>query len=429
MELLILLSGILMLISWVSDRKRKYNPLVIFNGLWLFIYVLYEIDLFDFIITLDTSTYIILAVMQVGFTLGGILGTKLKLRIGSRNGILPIRPGTQWALREKIFIVLSGIAIAILFTEEMQIIIKLINGMSFHTLMAEAEGKGTVSYTGALSVSLHLFFVHPMSYAISPICAVEVLYRRNKPLLYFLINAAMVALSVAHHGGRNALFQMLICYVAVFLISERDVGLRRSTKVLLVAGILLIFTLINSISESRGISNIGESFYGYFICSIPLSNEYLHTKVATDHYMMGLLSFKGFVGPVFTVLNYFGIPSPGTYAYVRDFCVIFEDMYMNIGKYEPHRFNHFMPAGVYPYVDGGYFFEFIIMTIYGWVTGSLFRRVKELATRNTLNMCLFAIFFVGVSLSFIRFWFTTYHYAFAVLYILALYKPQKEDYV
>ena len=199
MEILITLSFILLFISWISDSKRKYNPLVIFNGLWLFIYVLYSINLFDFFIKLDLSTYIILAVMQIGFTLGGLFGEKIKLKIKNSSESPSLNINTNWLLREKIFLIISIVAIVLTFMEEIPIIINLLQGGSFHSIIAEAGGKTTVTFSGALQVALHMFFLYPMSYVITPVCAVEIIYRKNKPMIFFIINVLMVTLSVVHH--------------------------------------------------------------------------------------------------------------------------------------------------------------------------------------------------------------------------------------
>ena len=427
MEILITLSFILLFISWISDSKRKYNPLVIFNGLWLFIYMLYFINLFDFFIKLDLSTYIILAVMQIGFTLGGLFGEKIKLKIKNSSESPSLNINTKWLLREKIFLIISIVAIVLTFMEEISIIIKLLQGVSFHSITAEAEGKTTVTFSGVLQVALHMFFLYPMAYVITPVCAVEIIYRKNKPMIFFIINVLMVTLSVVHHGGRNALFQMLLCYLLVFLISEKGKEIKLRTKILAVVLVIFSFALIINISESRGISDIGGSFYGYFTCCIPLSNQYLASDVAQRGQMWGLYSFKGFLGPAFTIMNYLGLSTPKLYLNAQDFAGLIEESYMYIGNNSPHTFNAFIPAGASLYVDGGYPFEFLIMFIYGWISGALFRRIKNLDIRNSRNFCLFIFFMIGVVFSFSRFWFSSYHYALAVIYIILLYHRKRES--
>lgn len=421
MEILILLSIILLIFSWMTNTKKKYNPLIIFNGLWLIIYIMYWMNLFDFFIELDLSTYVVLAVMQIAFTVGGMIGNRIIIKFGSNFPASSLKPKKEWLLREKVFIILSLTAIILTFVEEISIIVKLLQGESFSGIMVDAEGKNTVTISGAFNVSLHMFFLYPMSYVISPVCAIESVYRKNKPVLFFIINVAMTTLSVVHHGGRNALFQMALCYILVFLISEKETKMKLRSRILLTIGIILGAALVINISESRGIGDIKGSFYGYLTCSIPLSNQFLQSNIVQNHQMMGMYSFKGFFSPIFTALNFFGFPRPKSLIYALDFANFIEESYMYIGNNTPHRFNAFMSAGASLYADGGYVFEFLVMIIYGWLSGALFRKVKDPFTCNCRVLCLFIFIMIGIVFSFARFWFSSYHYALAMIYILLLY--------
>ena len=100
---------------------------------------------------------------------------------------------------------------------------------------------------------------------------------------------------------------------------------------------------------------------------------------------------------------------------------------MIIGNNTPHTFNAFIPAGASLYVDGGFTFEFFIMFIYGWILGALFRKVKNKDTRNSRIICIFIFFMIGIAFSFARFWFSSYHYALAIIYILFLYSRKRDN--
>jgi hypothetical protein len=210
------------------------------------------------------------------------------------------------------------------------------------------------------------------------------------------------------------------------MITEKDVLMKKGTKLVALVGIIFFFALIINISESRGINDIGGSFYGYFTCSIPLCNEYLVTETAKNH-MYGVYSFKGFLGPIFTVLNYVGISTPKAYLNAQNFAILIENNYLTIGNNSPHTFNSFIPAGASLYVDGGYLFEFVVMIVYGWISEKLFYKVKNISTRNSRNLSLFIYFMIGISLSFMNFWFVSYKYALAVVYLLLLYKNKTEN--
>ncbi|TGE39735.1 oligosaccharide repeat unit polymerase [Desulfosporosinus fructosivorans] len=418
MWLLILFSFVICLFTCVTNKQIKYHPVILFNGVWLVIFILYKIDYLNFTILTDHSIAILL-IMIFFFPLGVLLGLKNRYRV-KRHGRLSYVMST-YEFREKLFWALCILASIVMLIDELTIIIRLIQGASFYDIMRDASGKGTVEISGSLQVLLYLFVVYPVSYLVSPICAVKFINGSQNKYRYLAINLIIVALSVAHHGGRKMLFLFGISYILAYLIYGKKAQTSRKTKWFVVIILVLLVVIMNEISVSRGIDDVGTSFYAYLTCSPSLMQTYLSSSIVSSQRLFGFFSFNGFVYPIMILPNYLGIKSPAIYQTTQTVRFFIENSYVPIGGYS-HNMNAFLPVGAYFYVDGGFAFEIIGMVLYGMLAGYLYKKV--LKNRDEYNCSLYIFVCIGLILSFARFYFTSYAYAFAFLYVCFLFKKR-----
>jgi oligosaccharide repeat unit polymerase len=386
------------------------------------VFVLYKIDYLNFIEVSD-QTLGILFVMIVCFPLGVVCGisNKYKILIGSNK---QRKTNCQFQLRENLFVLLCIITIVVMFIDELSIILSLINGKSFYSILRDAGGKGTVTMNGAVQVTLYLFIVHPVTYMISPLTAVLFVNNHEKKIRYLILNIIVVALAVAHHGGRNAIYIMLISYILAFFIYDKKAKFQKRTKIFMGVMLMVVLVLINLISASRGFDKIGTSFYAYFTCGIPLMQIYLGGLSFSTPYLGGYLSLNGYTYPFFAILNFLGIESPNLYKITQTVRYYVEDNYVSIGQYS-HNMNSFMPAGGYLYFDGGYLFEIVGMLFYGFLLGLQYKKVLKYQDQRA--SAFYILLCIGLILSFTKLWFTTYGYAIAAVYILLLFKRSNEQ--
>ncbi len=420
MGILLVISFAIVFFTYFFCKKKIYHPVILFNGVWLIIFALYELKLIKFI-EISEKTFFILLFMIIFFPLGSIVGGKIAEKMSLQKKDSDDIKKTV-SLRKTIFWFICIVTIAKMLYDEFDIIINVLNGVSFKSIMAEAAGKSTIEIKG-LSVVLYLFFVYPCLYFISPICANIVFTKEEKnKLLYFLVNIFVIALSVMHHGGRNAIFLFLISYGITFLMKKKKTYFSRKTKLSVILFLIVALILISNISDSRGINDLWKSFYAYFTCSIPLTELYTSFPIIQNAFLGGVLSFNGFLYPIFAILNYFGMELPQSQVLALNIKTIIEDNYLSIGDYSLNM-NAFLPAGTYLYIDGGYVFEIIIMFIYGMFSGYIYQKARLQA--NTKTNVIYVFLTVGFILSFTRFCFTSVHYALGLSYLLFLFKNNK----
>lgn len=405
-------------------RRDIMNPIFIFNFLWSIILLLFKLQLFN-TIEISNTTIGILYCMIISFDFGALVFS-YALKNKNRKKENKVR---NTILNERLFIILAIISIVVMLIDEIGIIIRLLSGETFEQIMAVSNGKGTVEIVGTFKVILYMFIVHPMSYMVSPVCAIQTL--KNKKKKYFFINIIITLLSVVHHGGRNPIFLMIISYLTVYMIGKRQSNIKvkhkLKTKVTIILSVIAFIFLITKISSSRGIDNIWLSFYAYLICCIPLSSIYLESYIGQFVGKTGgMISSNGIMYPLFSIFGFFGIKSPQTYNNAKTVLSLIEDNYVRIGNYTSTGTNCFMPAGVYPYIDGGYIFEIILFFFLGLLICYAYN--KCFTNKSDKDLAIYCMCVIGIVFSFIRLVLASYSYTIGLLIIIILlYKPCRNN--
>lgn len=422
---LIIVSLPIVLISFLIERKW-YRPVVLFNGVWLIIFILFQLQLFR-TIEIDDRTIGILLVQTIAFPIGSLLGylASKKYHFVLSTKLSGKSDNSGHELRTWLFWSMCAITVFILIRDELRIIQMLLNGNSFMDIMRMSGGKVTVEISGAANVFAYMFIVHPMTGCISPICAVEFFSQNKKKYYYLAANLVIVALAALHHGGRNAVFQFAICYLLGFFLMGRKIHFSKRVKRLMWVLLAAVVVTVILLSTSRGIKELGLSLYAYIIAPIPLCTIYLSTPVAAVR-TWGFTAFKGFFYPLFSVLSFFGMEQPEAYRLSSLFRQYTENNYVRIGDYSATGINSFLPAGAFFYVDGGYLFEFFWMAVYGFVVQTIYQYCKK--SSNKKETAIIIMLFDGMILSFASFCLSSYHYAIGMLILIfVLYQRHTED--
>ena len=217
-------------------RKDIMNPIFIFNFIWSLIILLFELQLFR-TIEITNTTIGILYCMILSFDFGALLYSCIK----KSNRKIKSDIVRKFQLRKSVFMVLAIVTIVTLLLDEIEIIKNLLSGLTFKQIMALANGKGTVEIVGSFRVLLYVFIVHPMSYVVSPVCAVQFIKYKNKK--YLLINLIITFLNVAHHGGRISIFVLALSYLTVFLFynkkEKREIKIKQKYKIIILCSIAI----------------------------------------------------------------------------------------------------------------------------------------------------------------------------------------------
>lgn len=397
--------------------KKITHPSVLFAGLWLLIMALYLTPVFS-IVQVDERVEFIIGAMLISFSVGSLLcGSALKRYFHRKNantGRKSLSQGVR--LHEVLFFALCITASIVMLIDQFEIIKQLLSGVSYADLVSGENGQQTVEYSGTLQMFLYVFLVWPVTYFVSPVCAAEFFAKQTGQMKYLIMNLIVVILTVVHHGGRAAIIIFIISY-ALSYFAFRDRGRISSKQKHVMIGLLIIaIVVIFALSASRGISKFGLSFYCYFVAGIPISQYYLDSLVILVPETCGCFSFYGFAFPLFSLFKALGFLSPEFNA-ATSLNEMIDATFVNIGLgYGSNEYNAFMPAGVYPYIDGGYLFEVVVMAGYGILCTYFF--IKTQREKNVANIAIYCFLGYGLILSFTRFYFASIGYAMAFIYLL-----------
>lgn len=417
MWILFLLTLMFALFTYITTKKILH-PIFLFCIIWSLIFFLFSLNIYN--IPLSDQGFYILLLMVISFPFGGIIFIYIKQNNRGRS-----RRDGKYNLkkihfRKKAFWIICIFSIVIMFIDQFGIIMNIIRGYSFVDIIIDAGGVQTVEISGWKGI-LYIFIIYPASYFVSPICATEIVSGKNKKAPYLIVNLIFVILTVAHHGGRLSILIFIISYLSALMIFNRKIRFSKKIKKLILIMVGIAFIGIFYVSVSRGIEEVWESFYIYFVCAIPVMDSFLQSSLATSH-TMGFLSSNGIWYPLITVLRVIGFNPPRLYTHTQSIRVYLESNWVYISDYG-HNVNAFLPAGAYMFIDGGYLFELIGMMLCGYYCRKAYENVKK--NINNKSVAVYIMIIIGITLSFMRFYGASYQYVIAIIYILFLYKKEK----
>lgn len=398
----------------ILSKCRIDHPIILFNGLWAILLFFLSINILGYD-QINTQVFLVVFIMLIAFPAGAYIGTRVAFN--ARQGFNR-QMSHGFHFRKYFFGGLCSVAIIVMLVDQSQILISLLRGASFQSIMRGAGGKDTVDISGA-QVLFYVFFVYPVQWIVSPVCAMFFMSGHSNRFRYLVLNIIVTFLSVAHHGGRISIFLFAISYVICFIIYNKQIYVSKKSKFFYIACLGCLIFLIYVVSVSRGIENVGKSFYAYFTCSIPLLQHFLEMPIITQAHTYGSLSLNGFIYPVMLFLGYFGIQSPSWYIDATNIRFYLEDNYLYLGNYD-HGLNVFIPYGGFPYIDGGYMFELFFMSFLGFIVGYCYKCM--VAQHDPFHTVLYVLLINSLLLSFIRLHFSTYAFAIAFCYIFIMFR-------
>ncbi len=402
-------------------HKKFYHPVFLFGSIWTIVLFMAALNLFH--IDYSETVVAVIAVMLFAFPLGSMAYSTIRRKCGVIRLRGGIRRDADYTLvpRKNIFFFLCAISAGILLSDEIEIILSILRGSSYHDIIVEAGGAQTVGISG-LKGLIYIFMVYPMVYASSPICAVEVVSGSKDKGIYLISNIVLVILNAAHHGGRIGILFFIVAYVFAFLIYGKKLHITKKQKRLIISFVVVGFIAILWLTKSRGIEDIWESVYLYLVCGFPVFDGAITSSAFTSH-TWGFLSLNGFIYPIMTLLRTLGFGVPETYMYTQSIRQFLEANWVYISEYG-HGVNSFLPAGGYWYIDGGYIGVFLGI----FITGALCQKnyIEVIKRFNKRKCALYLMTITGVLFSFIKYYLTSYLFSLSLIYICFLYKKTRK---
>ena len=366
-------------------KKVLWHPVVVFSAAWGVIFLLYQMDLYGYY-ALDGLSFTLFLIMLLAFATGSFLADAARRRRELGRPMKPAPDATaegakRFELRTTIFWITALASCVFLLSDAVNTLRQMLSDMTLYDIAA--HGDVNEGATGIM-VLVNIFLVYPVTYAISPICAVEFVTGNPNKYRYLLINIAVVLLSMLHHGGRYTIVFFVICYAFAFMVYGRQVHLSRRAKRLMLIVFTTLIAVFVYVSLSRGIDDLIESVYSYLVCSVPhMISRLAAAETGTAGSTYGLLSLNGFIAPFMVLLRGLGI--------IHDSPVAYQTAQLILTKIEEVAWigsnvatNAFLPPAFYLYIDGGMAGVLIGMFAYGFLASFAFGSVMSF--RNKKNI-------------------------------------------
>ena len=404
-------------------ERRKDSPTFLFFSIWCWVTLLFSLQYYK--LPISSKTVTIILVMLVAFPLGSCMYSSLSKKKTHKN-INDNNPNItsenyNTVLNKHFFWIFCIITIAIMLVDEVVIIAEVLKGKSFLDIIKENGSINTVEISGVKAI-LYLFIVYPTTYFVSPVCAAEILAGKTSKTPYIIVNVAIIFLAVMHHGARLMIIVTIIVYLFTVYSYGKKISITKSFKNSLKIAIIFATAIIVKLSISRGIDDVIGSFYMYFVCEIPVCDSLLKTDEFTQP-AWGYLSFNGLIYPIVAVLKVIRYTPSSLYSYVQSLRIFIENNWIYVEDYG-HQVNAFLPAGAFPYIDGGVVFEAIVMLFSGFYSRKMYTKMNMCKSQK--NVALYAFLVIGICLSFYRFYLTSYQFVLAMLYVVFMYKKEEK---
>lgn len=394
------------------SKRKKMTPLIIFSSLWFLIVLMSVLGLFD----LDKTSNQAYAVISMGifaYGLGELISSKLTFK--SKKG------RSEYVLRDKVIYLLCAITILLYFMDLYKVISYIIGGQSLAYIRLISQDKTSVLYSdrSALESAIRMFIIQPFAVAFQVIVAQEFIEGKKRWIVWDIV---IILLKVLSEGSRSLLVYLGVHLVLIFFFNNKfktyTQGFSRIRKhkkriiriVFLVIAIVLVYTTM-----ARSGERALRTTYYYFSMEPRMLDIWLEE---IKEYGYGAASINGFVFPfVWFFKNLLKMSDYPSYWYNNVFLFIdsTDKLWQVISSIDQTRANAYVSIFFFPFLDGGYFGEFIIMFIFGFFARQMYKNaIKDM---NPRNVCLYSYTLLAILFSFVRLQFADVSYALGFIFL------------
>ncbi|MCD7998119.1 MAG: oligosaccharide repeat unit polymerase [Clostridiales bacterium] len=406
----------------IYSERNFYNPITIFSALWALVMILASFQFFDLNITSD-STYALAFFGIVFFILGCMVRTKIKIK---SNFIK--ETSSRVAINYGILVPFYGVILIFTVLLSFISINLLLNGTSFEVIRFNYSNveEGLVIRSNR-AYQFEMYIVAAAEFAAVALFPIVLMDKKSKAnvilsleIIFFLILHMFVT------GARSFMINIVFVCVLYYLINlniRREVleyykKIPKSVITIVILG--AIWLVIVATNMRKGEGNLLRELYRYFAISFPL----LETKLHLDNaYTYGWTIIYGLVRPIFSLIRSFGIDYPDGLQYAIELINANNNFYYVGGG----KANSFVTVFYYFYMDFGVIGIPIFSFIYGYFSQSIYK--KMIRYPNIKNQALYLLVAVGLFLSFVRFFFTSYRYVYAFFILLLAFKVDNSGFI
>lgn len=429
--MLYLFCGIVFIIGLIAIKTEKkiFNPLTLFCVMWSSIIFLSTLQLYS-LYNGDNKTYRLMMMGIATFIIGYYLA---KLLIGNKRLAIKKKRKSvvEYRLNYQLLYILLIISLLFYLKDLITVFSRLVTGGSLADIQALVQGTDNLYNRSGMENAIRLLIINPFGWAIIPILAVDIwMGRKDKKLL--LLTGILMVSRILTTGGRAAFLNFAIYFIIVFFFTNQSKrkkfsytvknNVKKNKKIFRIM-LFLSVILLGYMTYSRAGEGALKTIYFDFAMEPYLCGAWMDVVDSKNIIGYGMISLSGFIFPVlYLVKNLLRLPTmPSYYQELFDLTLSLDTEWKWVGARV--YANAYVSAFWFLYSDFRAVGIAVGMFIYGFISRLVYNNTRMKA--NQKNVCIYALYYIGVFYTFVRFQFTTTEYAIAILFV-ALFAYRKK---
>lgn len=410
------------------DKHHKLNCLLIFNMLWLVVYILSKLGLYG-IYQASSKAYIIIFVGILAFDIGYCVCNKV-VHFTTKK-----RENCNESINYNVilaFCVLAGI----LYAKDLMVTLPRIlsgNGLEIIRQMAQNSESELYSSRGGIENALRILFLNPFMVSLQPIVSVDFwMGKRNKTLL--LADVVLCILNMLSDGSRTCLLYLVISFAVVYFYSKKYLEHLTFVKKRLIRKRKRVFTIcvafgvviLTIATFSRSGTNTIRYMYYYYAMEPYMLGEWVDKIDQMRAYGYGFSSLCGYAFPaIYLIKNLLRLDSYPQFIYNIVLTTASTDQEWITISSMGSPANAYVSLFWFPYFDGRFLGLIIVMLLYGMLIKQMYLRAIKDGSLKYIS--LYALLFIGVFMCYVRFQTAQTAQALAYIYILLMFKNRRQN--
>lgn len=420
--MLYLFCGVFFLIGLIAIKSERkfFNPLTLFCIMWSSILFLSTLQLYS-LYKGDDRTYKLMIMGIVAFIVGYYLA---RLFIGNKRLTFGKKhTATDYRLNYQLMYILLVISLVFYAKDLVTVFSRLVTGSSLADIQSLVQGTDNLYNRSGLENAIRLLIVNPFGWAIIPILAVDIWMGRKDIKLIVLTGFLMIS-RILTTGGRAAFLNFAIYFIMLFFFTNQNKryhticnmkNVVKKNKKLFRIIVIGSAVLLAYMTYSRAGEGALRTVYFDFAMQPYLCGLWMDTVDTKNMLGYGMVSLTGFIFPIlYVVKNLLGFSSmPAYYQELFDLRLSLDTEWKWIGSRV--YANAYVSAFWFFYVDARIIGIVVGMLVYGFVSRIVYNNTRIMT--NNKNVCLYALYYIGIFYTFVRFQFTTIDYAIAIVFV------------
>ena len=393
MVLLIIAFSLMGMIFWNVKKKDILNPASVFLAYWGIVVLFAYLQLYEMRETSERAyTYIFIG--MIFFAIGALLVDELKF--SRKSNVFKYNINYVRLNMASMIVIVYSIYRIVLISK---LLIRGYSWWSIRLMATSGEGGAGTLKGGTISDVLYSFVVSPLIYLIVPAIFTELFVGKRKVSSMILSFTAMITYSIATVSRSLWAFSIIYIISIVLLYKRKYVVPEKVKKVMKVAPIIIILLciIINKITIMRNNeADILTNAYAYISGALPLFSIHLEEEISNIR-TYGMLTFYGFLNPIFFILNYLHImPYPKAFLDAK----LVKDNLETFISISPHiNMNAYATLFYDFYIDFGVIGIAIMSFLFGMVCMKSYKYFQEQNDQRSLVLYLILLQFIIFSVA------------------------------